>query len=130
MRKFLLGLLCALPLLAHAYTGPELQEDCLAAEILLTGQKSTDIFHSVKSSRCLNYLDGFLDGYDIADRLAEKVGVRIDAFCPPREIEARVRLVRAVLAYLDRQPPFPANSTVPAAHVVAGAFSKAFSCKE
>ena len=133
MRKLLLGLLCSLPLLAQAYTGPELQEDCLAAEVLLTGQNSTDIFHSVKSSRCLNYLDGFLDGYGIADRLTEKVGVRINAFCPPREPEARVRLVRlvrAVLAYLDRQPPFPANSTVPAANVVAGAFSKAFVCQE
>lgn len=130
MRKLLLGLLCSLPLLAQAYTGPELQEDCLAAEVLLTGQKSTDIFHSVKSSRCLTYLDGFVDGYGIADRLTEKVGVRINAFCPPRESEERVRLVRAVLAYLDRQPPFPANSTVPAANVVAGAFSKAFVCKE
>lgn len=130
MRKFLIGLLFAFPFAAQAYTGPELQEDCLAAEILLTGQKSTDIFHSVKSSRCLNYLDGFLDGYSIAERLSERVGVRLNAFCAPRESDERVRLVRAVLAYLDRQPPFPTGSTIPAAQVAGAAFSKAFACKE
>lgn len=130
MRKFLIGLLCSLPLAAQAYTGPELQEDCLAAETLLTGQKSTDIFHSVKSSRCLTYLEGFLDGYGVAERLGNRVGIRLNAFCAPREAEERVRLVRAVLAYLDRQPPFPAGSTIPAAQVAGAAFSTAFACKE
>ena len=130
MRKFLIGFLCALPLLAQAYSGPELQEDCLAAETLLAGQKSTDVFHSVKSSRCLNYLEGFLDGYGVAERLGERVGVRLNAFCAPRGAEERIRLVRAVLAYLDRQPPFPSGSAIPAAQVAWAAFSKAFSCKE
>lgn len=130
MRKFLIGCCCALPLLAQAYTGPELQEDCLAAEALLSGQKSTDIFHSVKSSRCLNYLEGYLDGYGVAERLGERVGVRLNAFCVPRGADERVRLVRAVLAYLDRQPPFPAGAPIPAAQVVGAAFSTAFACKE
>lgn len=130
VRHFLLASLCALPLAVQAYSGPELQEDCLAAEQLLTGQKSTDIFHSVKSSRCLTYLDGFLDGYGIGDRLADKVGVRLNAFCAPRGQEDRIRLVRAVLAYLDRQPPFPKDSEIGAVQVVGAAFSKAFACKE
>ncbi|MCX8145069.1 MAG: Rap1a/Tai family immunity protein [Azovibrio sp.] len=130
MRKFLIGCLCALPLLAQAYSGAELQEDCLAAETLLAGQKSADIFHSVKSSRCLNYLEGFLDGYALGERLSERVGVRLGAFCVPRGAEARVRLVRAVLAYLDRQPPLPRDDSIAATQVVGAAFSKAFPCKE
>jgi hypothetical protein len=56
--------------------------------------------------------------------------VRLNAFCAPRGADERVRLVRAVLAYLDRQPPFPAGAPIPAAQVVGAAFSTAFACKE
>lgn len=128
MGKFLCIFLLGLPLFAQAYTGPELQEDCLAAESSLMGQKSMDVFYSVKSSRCLNYLEGFLDGYGVGEHLAGRIGVGIRAFCAPRE--ERARLVRAVLAYLDKQPPFPPDSTVSAGNVVAAAFARAFECKD
>lgn len=131
MCKVLAGAcLCALPWMAEAYSGPELQEDCLAAESLLSGTRSTDIFHSVKSSRCLAYLEGFLDGYAVGERLAGRVGVSLGAFCAPRESGERIRLVRAVLAYLDRQPPFPKDTDIGATQVAAAAFSIAFACKE
>ena len=122
-----LTFVAALPARA-AYSGVELQEDCLAAEAALTGQDSRDVFHSVKSSRCLNYLEGFLDGYRIADDLAASVGVRLEVFCPPRAPEDRIRLVRAVLAYLDRQPPLPRDGSVPADKIVAAALGVQFVC--
>ncbi len=132
MRKMLLSLLLPLSfsLPALAYSGPEVKEDCVAAEILLTGQKSTDIFHSVKSSRCITYLEGFVDGFDVADHLADRVGVRLNAICAPKGPENRIRLVRAVLAYLDRQPPFPKDQEIPASQVVGAALASSFTCKE
>lgn len=112
---------------AHAYTTKDLREDCQAADGLFAGQKSTDPYDSIKSARCISYVAGFADGYAVSDYLAEKVGLKLNAFCLPKESDLSARLVRAVLAHLEHLPPNPAGST---AMLVASALAKSFPCAE
>ena len=111
----------------HAYTNQELREDCQAAEDFYAHKKNTDIYQSVRSARCISYVAGFADGYAVSNYLAEKVDVKLNAFCLPNDGELSARLVRAVLAQLDRQPP---NSTASTAMLVAGALAKTFPCAD
>jgi Rap1a immunity proteins len=112
---------------AHAYSGKELREDCLAAEASVAPNASINPYKSAKGARCIGYLEGFVDGYAISDHLAESVGVQLNAFCLPKSPDLSYRLVRSVLAHLDRQPPNPESST---ATLVAAALSKTFPCTE
>lgn len=113
---------------AQAYTVQELREDCLAAEDFYAQKKSSDIYQAVKSGRCIAYLAGFADGFAVSDYLADKVGVKLNAFClPDDDKNLPSRLVRAVLAQLDRQPPNMDGST---AMLVAGALAKSFPCAD
>lgn len=113
---------------AQAYTIRELREDCLAAEDFYAGKRSTDIYQAVKSGRCIAYLAGFADGFSISNYLADKVDVRLNAFClPENDKNLPSRLVRAVLAQLDRLPPDADGST---AMLVAGALAKTFPCTD
>ena len=110
---------------ALAYSNQELREDCLAAENFYAQKKSTDPYQSVMSARCISYVAGFADGYAVSDYLAEKVGVKLNAFCLPTDGNLSARLVRAVLGHLDRQPP---NSTASTAMLVASALANTFPC--
>ena len=126
--KILIVLFALFALPAHAYSGKELREDCLAAEgSFASGATSPNAYQSPKGARCLGYLEGFVDGYAVSDRLAESVGVKLNAFCLPKSADLSYRLVRSVLAYLDRQPPNPESST---AALVAAALSRTFPCAE
>ena len=113
---------------AYAYTGKELREDCLAAESLYAADRAASPYGSAKAARCIAYVEGFADSYAVSRHLADSVGVRLDAFClPPTEPGLSFRLVRAVLAQLDRLPPNPENST---ATLVAAALSRTFPCSD
>lgn len=112
---------------AHAYTAQEMLEDCRSAERLYAGEKNSDPFFAIRSNRCISYVAGFADGYAVSDFLAEKVGVRINAFCLPNDPELSLRLVRAVVIHVERVPP---DTTVTTATLVAGALAKAFPCQE
>lgn len=112
---------------AHAYTGKELLEDCQAAEAIYSEKKTTDPYASVRSARCMAYVAGFADGYGVGDYLAGKVGVQLNAICLPTDGDVQYRLVRAVLAHLEKQPP---NTTADTRTLVAGALSKAFPCAQ
>jgi len=126
--KILIVLFALFALPAHAYSGKELREDCLAAEgSFASGATSPNAYQSPKGARCLGYLEGFVDGYAVSDRLAESVGVKLNAFCLPKSADLSYRLVRSVLAYLDRQPPNPEGGT---AAIVAAALSRTFPCGE
>ena len=116
----------ALPV--HAYSGKELRDDCLAAESSFAANAARpDVYQSPKGARCIGYIEGFADGYAVGDFLAETVGVKVNAFCLPKSPDLSYRLVRSVLAHLDRQPPNPESST---ATLVAAALSKTFPCTE
>ena len=110
---------------AQAYSGRELLEDCQAAESFYVEKKSTDPYQSVKGARCMAYVAGFADGYGIGDYLAGKVGLQLNAICLPTDGDLQYRLVRAVLAHLEKQPP---NTTADTRTLVAGALSKTFPC--
>jgi len=126
--KWLLLVTALFALPAHAYSGKELREDCLAAESSFAANAaSSNAYQSVKGARCIGYIEGFVDGYAISDFLAETVGVKLNAFCLPKSADLSYRLVRSVLAHLDRQPPNPESST---ATLVAAALSKTFPCPE
>ena len=125
--KWLLILATLFAFSAHAYTGKELRDDCQAAEDAFAKSSRLDPYSSPRAARCIAYVEGFADGYAISDFLAESVGVKLDAFCLPAGRDLSYRLVRAVLAHLERQPPNPEGST---ATLVAGAMSKAFPCAE
>jgi len=112
---------------AHAYSSDEMRGDCQAAEESYQQKKSSDPFQSIRSARCIAYVAGFADGYAVSDYLADKVGVKLNAFCLPNEGDLSFRLVRAVLAHLDRQPP---NSTTSTAMLVANALAKSFPCAD
>lgn len=112
---------------AHAYTAQEMLEDCRSAERLYAGEKNSDPFFAMRSNRCISYVAGFADGYAVSDFLAEKVGVRINAFCLPNDPDLSLRLVRAVVIHVERVPP---DTTVSTATLVAGALAKAFPCPE
>lgn len=125
--KWLLILATLFAFSAHAYTGKELRDDCQAAEDAFAKSSRLDPYSSPRAARCIAYVEGFADGYAISDFLAESVGVKLNAFCLPAGRDLSYRLVRAVLAHLERQPPNPEGST---ATLVAGAMSKAFPCAE
>ena len=125
--KWLLILAALFTFSAHAYTGKELRDDCQAAEDAFAKSSRLDPYSSPKAARCIAYVEGFADGYAVSDFLAESVGVKLNAFCLPAGRDLSYRLVRAVLAHLERQPPNPEGST---ATLVAGALSKAFPCAE
>src|SRR5574343_1099927 len=93
------------PLLCSAYSQAEMRQDCQAAEEIFSGQKSSDPFHAIRGARCIAYVSGFADGYAVSDYLADKVGMRLNAFCLPEEGDLSLRLVRSALAQLDRTPP-------------------------
>ncbi len=112
---------------AHAYTGKELREDCQAAEDAFAKSGRLDAYSSPRAARCIGYVEGFADGYAISDFLAESVGVKLNAFCLPPGRDLSYRIVRAVLAHLERQPSNPEGST---ATLVAGALAKTFPCAE
>lgn len=112
---------------AHAYTAQEMLEDCRIAERLFAGEKKSDPFLAIRSSRCISYVAGFADGYAVSDFLAEKVGVRLNAFCLPRDPDLSLRLVRAVVIHVERVPP---DTTASTATLVAGALAKSFPCPE
>jgi len=112
---------------AHAYTAQEMLEDCRSAERLYAGEKNSDPFFAIRSNRCISYVAGFADGYAVSDFLAGKIGVRINAFCLPKDPDLSLRLVRAVVIHVERVPP---DTTVTTATLVAGALAKAFPCPE
>jgi hypothetical protein len=126
--KFLVLIVALFAVPAHAYSGKELRADCLAAEgAFAASAASPNAYQSPSGARCLGYLEGFVDGYAVSDHLAESVGVTLNAFCLPKSADLSYRLVRSVLAYLDRQPPNPESST---ATLVAAALSRTFPCAE
>ena len=126
--KILIVLFALFALPAHAYSGKELREDCLAAEgSFASSATRPNVHQSPQGARCIGYLEGFVDGYAVSDHLAESVGVKLNAFCLPKSADLSYRLVRSVLAYLDRQPPNPEGST---AAIVAAALSRTFPCGE
>ncbi|KAB2923701.1 MAG: hypothetical protein F9K30_10390 [Dechloromonas sp.] len=126
--KRLLWLIAALFVTpAYAYTADELRGDCRTAEALYDDQKSGDPHDAIRSARCIAYVAGFADGFAVGDYLADKVGIRLNAFCLPKDADLSARLVRAVNAHLDRQPP---GSTASTANLVAGALSRSFPCRE
>ena len=112
---------------AQAYTGQELRGDCQAANEMYAGQKSSDPFQAIRSARCIAYVAGFADSYGVSDYLAEQVGVKLNAFCLPKDPDLSMRLVRAVVIHVERVPP---NTTVSPATLVAGALAKAFPCSD
>ena len=124
-RLLLLGMLFSVSV--HAYTGAELRTDCQAAEDAHVQSGRLDPYSSPRAARCIAYVEGFADGYAVSDFLAESVGVKLNAFCLPPGRDLPYRIVRAVLAHLERQPPNPEGST---ATLVAGALSKTFPCTE
>ena len=112
---------------AQAYTGQELRGDCQVADEMYAGQKSSDPFQAIRSARCIAYVAGFADSYAVSDYLAEKIGVKLNAFCLPNDPDLSMRLVRAVVIHVERVPP---NTTMSTATLVAGALAKAFPCSE
>lgn len=112
---------------ALAYSGKELLDDCQAAENFYVEKKSTDPYQSIKGARCMAYVAGFADGYGVGDFLAGKVGIQLNAICLPGDGDLQYRLVRAVLAHLEKQPP---NTTADTRNLVAGALAKAFPCPQ
>ncbi|MBK7900703.1 MAG: hypothetical protein KA603_01230 [Azonexus sp.] len=110
---------------ALAYSGTEMLADCQAAESFFAEKKSSDPYQSIRGARCLAYISGFADGYGVADFLAGKVGVQLNALCLPGEDDRQYRLLRAVVAHLEKQPP---GTDADPRTLVAGALSKAFAC--
>jgi hypothetical protein len=111
---------------ALAYTSAELRGDCQAAEALYQEQRSSDPYEAIRSTRCIAYVAGFVDGYAISDYLAEKIGVRLNAFCLPQDDHLSQRLVRAVLNQLERLPADDSST----ATIIAGALARSFPCAE
>lgn len=125
MKRLLALTLLFITLGAQAYSGKELLEDCQAADAFYQEKKTDNPYQSVRSARCMAYVAGFADGYEVGDYLAGQVGVQLNAFCLPKGDDLQYRLVRAVLSHLERQPP---NSQASSRTLVAGALSKAFPC--
>jgi len=112
---------------AFAYTADELHGDCRAAQALYDGQKTSDLHDSLRSARCIAYVAGFADAFAVSDYLADKVGIRLNAFCLPKAENLSPLLVRSVVEHLDRLPP---GGTASTATLVAGALSRSFPCGE
>ncbi|MDR2187255.1 MAG: hypothetical protein LBE62_04280 [Azonexus sp.] len=119
----LLAALAATP--ALAYDSSDLRADCQAADTLYNAPNDNDPALIAGRARCLGYVMGFADGYAVSDYLAEKVGVRLNAFCLPKDADLPQRLVRAVLSQLDRLPPKIDGS---AATLTAAALARSFPC--
>lgn len=126
MKKLLCLLALCCSASAHAYSINELREDCQAADNFYTQKKNADSM-SPQSARCIYYVSGFADGYAVSDYLADKVGLKLNAFCLPNDPNLAPRLVRAVLAHLEYLPPKPSGTT---ATQVASALAKSFSCPD
>ena len=127
MKHWLCLLAASLSLSAQAYTADELHGDCLAAEEFYAAKSNADPHQSIRGARCMAYVAGFADGYAVSDYLAEKVGVTLNAICLPKDKDLPYRLVRSVLAHLERTPP---KSTLSTATLVAAALSKTFPCAD
>jgi hypothetical protein len=127
MNRWLCLIAASFSLSAHAYTADELHGDCLAAEEFYAAKANADPYQSIRGARCMAYVAGFADGYAVSDYLAEKIGVRLNAFCLPNDPDLSMRLVRAVVIHVERVPP---NTTMSTATLVAGALAKAFPCSE
>ena len=112
---------------ALAYTTDELRADCRAAQALYDGQKSSDLHDSLRSARCIAYVAGFADAFSVSDYLADKIGIRLNAFCLPKDENLSPLLVRAVNTHLDRLPP---GGNAATATLVAGALSRSFPCQQ
>ena len=120
----LLAALLAAP--AHAYSAGELLADCQAAEAIYAGNRAASPWSNPRATRCVAYLEGFVDSYVVTRHLADSVGVKLAAFClPEAESDLHFRMVRAVLAQFDRLPPNPENTP---ATIVAAGLSRAFPC--
>ncbi len=119
--------LALMSLPSQAYSGPELLADCQAAEAFFSEGRRPDPYQSVRGTRCLAYVSGFADGFGVADGLAEKVGVQLNALCLPADSSRQFRLVRAVVSHLEHQPP---GADADPATLVAGALSRAFACAQ
>lgn len=127
MRRLIFAMLCAAGCAsAQAYTTQELLQDCRAAETA-ANDPNAPAEQVQKGERCTAYLSGFADAYAVSDYLADRVGVRLNAFCLPRQGDLLFRLVRAVVIHLERTPP---NSTASPATLVAGALGKSFPCND
>lgn len=127
MKKTLCLITALIATPAFAYTADELRADCRAAQALYDGQKSSDLHDSLRSARCIAYVAGFADAFAVSDYLADKIGIRLNAFCLPKQENLSPLLVRAVTVHLDRLPPGGSAST---ATLVAGALSRSFPCNE
>jgi hypothetical protein len=116
---------------SEVYGAHDLLRDCQSAESLLAGGKGEDFLFVLQGARCVSYIQGMLEGYDLAENLARRVGAEVSVFCPPRAEGARLRWARAVLAYFDHQPPLPKESAqfIPASRVLAAALSRFFPCE-
>jgi hypothetical protein len=112
---------------AFAYTADELRADCRAAKALYDGQQGSDLHDSLRSTRCIAYVAGFADAFAVSDYLADKVGIRLNAFCLPKTENLSPLLVRAVVEHLDR---LPSAGTASTATLVAGALSRSFPCQQ
>lgn len=110
-----------------AYTGEEMLADCQAAEAFYREKPTANPYQSMRGTRCMAYIAGFVDSYAISQYLTDKIGVQLNAFCLPPDNDLTYRLVRAVLAHLEYRPPGSNTST---ATLVAGALAKTFPCPE
>jgi hypothetical protein len=122
---WLISLLFSTP--ALAYTAQELRGDCQAADEMYAGEKSSDPIQAIRSARCMAYVAGFADSYAVSDYLAGQVGIKLNAFCLPKDPDLSMRLVRAVVIHVKHVPP---NTSVSPATLVAGALAKAFPCSD
>lgn len=112
---------------AQAYTAGELQQDCLAAEVMLGPQKSSAPYDALRGTRCISYLAGFVDGYAIADYLASRVDLRLGGICIPKEEDITPRMVRAIIAQFERMPAKVSQGT---AEITAAALARHFPCND
>lgn len=127
MKKLLFILLTVIAGSAQAYTSNALFEDCQLAESEFSSAGSESPKHSLQGERCISYIDGFADGYTVGNFLAEKVGVKLNAFCLPKTTDLTLRMVRAVVIHIGHAPP---GSTASSSTLVAGALAKTFPCAD
>ncbi|MCL2074889.1 MAG: hypothetical protein FWH15_00340 [Betaproteobacteria bacterium] len=111
-----------------AYSAHDLHGDCKHAEVLLA--EKPDMLDAMAGARCLGYLQGFADGHGITETLAKRVDIEFSVFCLPQDIDI-LRLVRAVLLYLSRNPLPPETlAAVSADRITIAALSRAFACAD
>ncbi len=127
MKKLLFIVLTVIAGSAQAYTSNALFEDCQRAESEFSSAGNESPRHSPQGERCINYIDGFADGYTVGNFLADKVGVKLNAFCLPKTTDLTLRMVRAVVIHIGHAPP---GSTASSSTLVAGALTKTFPCSD